>query len=310
MRRILICLVLLSSLAACGSPANPGTATVSELEQYSTASPSPSPTLLPPSTQSSLPTATLVIYVVVEGDTLTGIAKRFGIDLEALISANPGVQPAALSIGTKLTIPVGGTVQAEATPTPVTLKVLQARCWAGAQAGLWCFALVQNDYAETLENLSARFSLLSPSGQELASQVAFAALDILPAGQAMPLAAYFPPPAQAAPAPRVQVLTAIRLVPGDGRYLPVAIRETLTRVDWSGRSAQVSGQVVLTSASAKANSVWVLAVAYDADGNVVGLRRWESPSPLEGGRSLEFNFMVSSVGPGIERVEFLAEARP
>jgi LysM repeat protein len=310
MRWILACVVILGSLTACGPSTVPSTPMVSAPQPYSTVAHSPSPTLLPPLTQDILPTPTIFLYVVVQGDTLTGIAKRFGVALEALISANPGVQPAALSVGTKLTIPVGAAVAGEATPTPVPLNVRQARCWPGTQGGLWCFALVQNDYAETLENLSAQFSLVGQTGQVLTSQVAFASLDILPSGQSMPIAAYFPPPAPATPAERVQVLTAIRLVPGDARYLPAVVRDSVVSVDWSGRSAQVGGRVELTSATGKANSVWVLAVAYDNAGEVVGMRRWELPSPLDGGHSAEFSFPVSSVGPGIERVEFLVEARP
>jgi len=43
---------------------------------------------------------------------------------------------------------------------------------------------------------------------------------------------------------------------------------------------------------------------------VIGVRRWESTAALNAGATIAFNFQVSSVGPGIARVEFLAEARP
>ncbi len=111
------------------------------------------------------------------------------------------------------------------------------------------------------------------------------------------------------PALRVQVLTAIRLLPGDTRYLPVRLENTLVSVDASGRTAEVSGRVVLTG-TGTANTLWVLASAYDAAGNVVGVRRWESASALTADAPVPFDFPVSSVGPGIARVEFLAEARP
>jgi hypothetical protein len=177
---------------------------------------------------------------------------------------------------------------------------------------------VQNEYAETLENLSAQFTLLDSNGQELASQVAFALLNTLPPGQSMPLLVHFPPPIQAngsAPragtgtTPRVQVLTATRLLPGDTRYLPVMLENTLVSVDASGRTAQVSGLVILTGAGT-ANTLWVLATAHDATGNVVGVRRWESSSALAADAPASFDFLVSSVGPVIDRVEFLAEAMP
>jgi LysM repeat protein len=48
-------------------------------------------------------------YVVVRGDTLGKIAKRCGVTLSALKAANPGIEPAKLKVGQKLTIPAGGT---------------------------------------------------------------------------------------------------------------------------------------------------------------------------------------------------------
>jgi murein DD-endopeptidase MepM/ murein hydrolase activator NlpD len=44
-------------------------------------------------------------YIVQPGDTLFGIARQFGVALEDLQAANPGVNPAALGIGQPLLIP-------------------------------------------------------------------------------------------------------------------------------------------------------------------------------------------------------------
>jgi LysM repeat protein len=312
MRRLVSCLSLLLILTACGrtSPdAGPASATVEELTLYRTPTSSLTPTVLPALTQVILPTPTPFFYTVVRGDTLGAIAQRFGVTLEALMAANPGVQPTALSVGTKLTIPTGDPVSGEPTPTPASLPVLQARCWPEANGGLWCFALLRNEYGETLENLSAQFTLLDPGGDELASQTAYGMLDILPPGESLPLAAHFPGPVEAGAQPRVQLLTAIRLLPGDTRYLPVLLENTLVDVSASGRTAQVSGRVVLTGAGS-AGTLWVLATAYDASGQVIGVRRWESPSPLTAAAPVLFDFLVSSLGPAIERVDFLVEARP
>lgn len=45
------------------------------------------------------------IYAVQSGDTLSGIAKRFGVSLSALQAANPTVNPRAMRIGQKIVIP-------------------------------------------------------------------------------------------------------------------------------------------------------------------------------------------------------------
>ena len=350
MRRTLACLFLLVGLAACqpkaaATPA-PGTAV-----PYQTGTPTRTPTVIPPLPQISLPTPTTYTYTVLAGDTFISIAQHTGVSVQALQAANPGVSATALSVGTKLVIPSGGQVAGEPTPTAAALPALQARCWPETSGGLWCFALMQNDYAETLENISAQFALLDSGGQQIASQVVYGLLDIIPAGARMPLAAHFTgptktaglvqatgtmqetvpvqatvtvqetvavqatgtiqetAPVQGVPGLRVQVLTAIRLLPGDTRYLPVSVENTLVSVEAGRLSAEVSGRIRLTG-SGTANTVWVLASVFDSAGNVIGVRRWESAAALTASAPIAFDFPVSSVGPGIAQVEFLAEARP
>jgi hypothetical protein len=108
----------------------------------------------------------------------------------------------------------------------------------------------------------------------------------------------------------VQVLTAIRLLPNDERYLPATINNTLVQVNANGRSARASGVVLLAGAAEPASQVWVAGTAYDGAGRVVGVRKWESSAGLSAGGSLPFEFMVSSLAGEIERVEFAVEARP
>jgi LysM repeat protein len=265
--------------------------------------------MIPVSTRLLQPTPTIFTYTVVAGDTLSSVARRTGVSLEALLAANPGISATALPVGTKLVIPAGEQAPGEATPTAVPLPLRQAYCWPETSGGLWCFALVQNEDAVSLENLSAQFALLDSDGQGLADQVAYGLLDILAPGASMPLAAHFPPPVQAGASAAVQILTANRILPGEARYLPVSLDNTLVSVEASGRSARVSGRVLLAG-TGTANTVWVLATAFDAAGNVVGLRRWESGTVLSAAAPVPFDFQVSSLGPAISRVEFLAEARP
>jgi hypothetical protein len=308
MRRCLAYLSLFLTLTACGQKAE-ATPNLATVVPFQTMAPTPTYTIIPALTGIILPTPTTYTYTVVKGDTLSSIAQHAGVSLEALLAANPGISPTALSVGTKLVIPIANQVPIEPTSTPAPLPVRQAHCWPEITGGLWCFALVQNDYTETLENLSVQFALLDSSGQELASQVVYGYLNILPPGTSMPLAAHFIPPVQIDASVRVQVLTAIRLLPGDTRYLPLRLENTLVSVDASGRTAKVTGRVVMIG-TGTAKTLWVLATAYDAAGNVVGVRRWESASALTADTPVSFDLLVSSVGPGISSVEFLAEARP
>jgi hypothetical protein len=267
------------------------------------------PGTIPPASKVIQPTPTPLIYIVVEGDTIIGIANHFGITPEALMAANPGIQAAALLVGTKLDIPAGNSTPVEPVPTPVPLPVQQAHCWMETDGGSWCFALVSNPFADTMENISAQFNLLDAGGQQLKSDMAFGLIDILPGGKSMPLVVHFPPSDKIENSVQVILLTAIRLLPGDGRYLPVTPENTLVSVDASGRTAQVSGRVILAGPGS-ARFTWVLASAFDVAGNVVGVRRWESSSSLSANSPLSFDFQVSSIGPVIDHVDFLAEARP
>jgi hypothetical protein len=108
----------------------------------------------------------------------------------------------------------------------------------------------------------------------------------------------------------VQILTAIRLSPGDERYLPAMVNNTLVEVNADGHAAQVSGVVLSQSQTSAATQVSVVATAYDGEGRVSGFRRWDSSAGLSAGGSLPFQFLVSSVGGRISRVEFAVEARP
>lgn len=263
------------------------------------------------SAETPLPSPTPFAYTIKSGDTLSQVAEKFNISLDALLAVNPDVDPNAMSVGQTLQIPSNPTNRTgESTPTPVPFPVQQIVCYPTADRGMWCFALVHNDSHDFIENVTAQFTLLASDGKSIASQTALLPLNILPPDTSLPLSVYFSPDVPADAKPQVQILTAIRLLPGDTRYLPATIDNTLTQVDWSGRSAQVSGQVLLPADSKAASLVWVAAVAYDETGGVVGVRRWESTAGLSAGRKLSFSFLLSGAAGHIVRVEFAVEARP
>jgi LysM repeat protein len=64
--------------------------------------PTPLPTAPPPQVT---PEPTTSEYKIVQNDTFTSIAKRFGVSVKAIVDANPNVNPARLQIGQKIVIP-------------------------------------------------------------------------------------------------------------------------------------------------------------------------------------------------------------
>ena len=269
----------------------------------------PTPEGLVPLT-TPLPSPTPFAYQVQSGDTMSHIAEKFGVSLDALLAANPEVSSNAMSVGTTLNIPSDpANFTGEPTPTPVPFTVEQIECYPTADGGMWCFVLAHNDFSEFIENVSAQISLVDANGI-IGSQTALLPLNILPPNSSLPLAAYFPDvPASSGVKPQVQILTAIKLLPNDERYLPAVVNNTLVQVNAEGHSAQVAGLVLLNGAK-DASQVWVTGTAYDEVGRVVGVRRWESNAGLTAGGSLPFEFMLSSLGGKIARVEFAVEARP
>lgn len=311
MQKTILCAVLF--LTACAPQSSDAAPPAKNLQPYQTITPSATlsqPEGLVVSFQTPLPSPTPFTYTIQSGDTLSQIAEKYNISLDALLAANPNIDPNAMPVGKTLLIPSSPkNVTGESTPTPAPAPVQQIQCYPAADRGLWCFALIHNDSNDFMENITAQVSLVS-NGQTIASQTALLPLNILPPNTSLPLTTYFAPDVPLDAKPRVQILTGIRLLPGDERYLPAVIQNTLVQVDWSGLSAQANGQVFLPANSKPAKVIWVAATVYDEAGRVVGVRRWESNAGLPPGGSLPFAFMISSVGGRIERVEFAVEARP
>ena len=284
------------------------------------ATPSPSPT---PS-----PTATpvLMTYKVSKNDDMFGIAWLFGVSPQMLMTANPSVNPRAMGVGTVLIIPVtpvpGGKTPAAGTPAagtpspaqatpaqPVVSAVGAPTCYPAGDGGLWCFWLLQSSTSQGVENVTGVISLSQP-GAAPVDQAASLPLDILPAGASLPLAAYFPPPVPAAWTVSGKLGAYLPLSGGSSRYLPVTVQNLIESPVSGQASVLVKGELLLAGGSPTAKSIRVAATAFDGDGAVVGLRVWDAPGPLAAGSAMPFQVQVDSLGPAIDHVTVLVEARP
>jgi len=330
-RKAWIMLLLVFALPACAPTPPPlPTATalkVGVLTPYLPPTLTLTPTLaltLPAPTETMAPTPTPFTYTVKKGDTMGGIAFNYGLSLEQLLAANPTVQPRMLSVGTVLIIPLEGELPTAAPqPTSLPLQTAPLQCYSQAGGGIWCFLLVTNDQAQTVESLSVTISLASTAGENLGSQPASTLLDLLRPGETLPLVAYFPAPVAGEVLPQVGPLSALPVPEEDTRYLSVSFQPAETSISADGLSAHVTGQVILPQEDPAAEAIWLAGVAYDAQNRVVGVRKWEivspcssaaqeagTPQPEAGCSQLPFEGEIYSLGPAIERVEIFVEARP
>lgn len=298
-------------LTSCTSTGGNSTSLPSTLIPFATSTRNPSPT--PESlvvAETPLPSPTPFTYTIQSGDTMSSIALKFGVSMDDLQAANPEISPNTMSIGQVIKIPSDpDNPSGEPTPTPAPFTVEQIECYPTTEKGMWCFVLAHNDFSDFMENVSAQVTLVDSNQATIASQTALLPLNILPPNTSLPLTVFFPPEIPFSAKPRVQILTAIRLLPGDQRYIPATISNTLVQVNAEGHSATVRGRVFSQSPDQVASQVWIAGTAYDEAGRVVGVRRWEWGNGLAAGGSLPFEFMISSIGGRIARVEFAVEAR-
>jgi LysM repeat protein len=308
--RIVVPLLIVGLISACSGIISPVPAN-QKLTPYLT--PTALQSQLTPtvsSTPLTLPTPTPTIHVVAAGETMSSIALRYGVVTAAIMAANPQVDPNAMSIGVKLTIPSqsgAGFTGTNATPVPMTVGL--PNCAHSRENGAWCFLPIKNEQNYPVENILARIVLGNGQTGQVADQLTTAPLSILYPGKALALAAYFPAPVPSSFQTRVEMVSALQVQDGSNRYLVTKLENLQIKMDPNALSASVYGEVSLTDPSISAKQVWAAAIAYDAQGLVVGVRRWESAAPLSVGQKISFSFQVYSTGAAIATVDVLVEAR-
>jgi LysM repeat protein len=271
-------------------------------------SPTPSPTITP--------TPTPVFYEVREGDDMYSIGWRFNVSPDQIMTANPTVNPRAMSVGTSLLIPVTPNPDPTETPmvvltstaTPLFSALPEPDCYADALGGLWCFVLVENDQNEPVENLTGVVTLRY--GEETRRESAILSLNLLPAGASLPLIAYFQPPIPTDYTVSARVDFLLPVMPGDQRYLPVSLQDQNIKLSQDAQMATVSGWLSLPANQPETRYVWVNATALDESGRVLAVRRWDSPDQLSAGERIPFELFLYSLGGPIDRVALLVEAQP
>jgi LysM repeat protein len=308
--RVFFLLLIVGLISACSGISSPIPANLKLTPYLTPTTPQSQQTSTVSSTPLILPTPTPTIHVVAAGETMSSIALRYGIETAAIMVANPQVDPNSMSIGAKLTIPSqsgAGFTATNAIPVPMTVGL--PNCARSRENGVWCFLPVKNEQNYPVENILARIVLGNGQTGQVADQLTTAPLSILYPGKALALAAYFPAPVPSSFQTSAEMVSALQVQDGSSRYLVTKLDNLQIKIDPNALSASLYGEVSLTDPSISAKQVWAAAIAYDAQGLVVGVRRWESAAPLSAGQKMPFAFQVYSTGAVIASVDVLVEAR-
>jgi hypothetical protein len=150
---------------------------------------------------------------------------------------------------------------------------------------------------------------LDPDGGTIANGIAIAPLNQLLVSEAMPLVAFFPGDYPIGTTAVANLVTAQFTPKGDERYLNAWIEINEIELSETGMAAQVTGSFGIPTKSTPSDLVWIVAIAYDQHGEVVGFKKLEQSQHLDPGGSREFTLDVFSLGLPISEVKVLIEAR-
>jgi hypothetical protein len=242
------------------------------------------------------------------------IAWRYNLSPAAVMTANPTVNPRAMSVGMQILIPITPTIAPtpgeilDETPTPTSTgtEIYQADCYPDSSGGLWCFVLVENEEESALENISALITL--DEAGETRQEIAIMPLNLLPAGQSLPLIAYFAPPISDDYDVSAAIDFFLPVMPDDDRYLAVEIEGQDVEFSEDRKIANVTGEITLSGGQPDADYIWVNATAFDAQGRVVAVRRWDFNEAVSAGEEVSFSLILYSLGNEIDTVDVLVEA--
>ncbi len=271
--------LLALTLIACGRvitkptplpPTATPTPTVTATPTPARPTPTPKP-YTPPPTPTPTATPTPLIYTVEKGDTLLGIAKRFGVSVQALQDVNGIVDPRRLQIGQPLIIPLQGEVRGTPTPTPtpipLTIQGLYVR--STRWGDVWILGEVVNDSGMDVEQVLVSAALLDEKARVVATASSPIALVFLPKGERAPFAVRM----QNAPETFASYqVTVVRALPGflGSYYLDLAVEGAQGESE-GYHTFFLDGQV-RNLGSEDAVGVTLVATLYDALGRVIGLR--------------------------------------
>jgi murein DD-endopeptidase MepM/ murein hydrolase activator NlpD len=231
------------------------------------------------------------------GDNLLGIARQYGVTVEALQEANAITDPRLLQIGQELVIPreEGLANQPTPTPTPLPFQIANVGFYETPVGSLWCLGEVMNNTGASIEQVQVAVSLYDAEGETVATGSTFTEFDIIPNEARMPFALLFTEPPSSFSHHQVETLSGVTVDHWGRNYVDLTVE--LDRGETSGERAYVVTGQVKNTGQHDAEQIRIVVTAYDAEGRVVGVRRGSPETQTLGmGESSPFRVSLSSLG--------------
>ena len=316
---LLIILVLL--LSGCGQVVTKPTAkvfvpTITPTPTRETPTPTATATstpvpATPEPTDTPTPEPTPIIHTLQAGDTLIGLARKYGVTVQAIQEANGITDPRGLLVGQQIIIPTdpearlsAGTPTPEPTPPPAAISPLTFHEQPGV---LWALGELMLKAGDPIEDVVVQVDLLDTSGQVIASARAPMLQSMLAPDEPAGFAVRFAPPPGPFASYYSQIVSA-RSAHTAFTYRDLTIENLLAQQ--SGESTfSLSGQIVNTGA-APAQNIAVSIILYDEAGRVTGVRRVNADPPhLQPGETAFFSADLIPVRLPVADYHLLAEGQ-
>jgi LysM repeat protein len=316
-RKQLIPLYLLLVLSGCSVPSE-----VSVAQVTSTLIPFPSSTVTPTvrtpvDTPISTPipppgpTATPFIHIVQKDDTLLGIAYRYGVSMDEILAANPGIDPRILSIDQEIIIPLtegDPLTTLLPTATPIPLQLSDVTCYPNLPHSYWCISTLDNSSEVPLEAVSVTISLWDSNNELIDTKKVYSPLNLVPVGAKFPMAANFTDFTGEVAYAMVSPVSAFPGRTVEERFLPITIMLDDIVASENSYAWEVEGRLLFEDSQGRTiTRVVILAVGLDEAGQIVGFRKLKLSDELSPGEDLSFKAEIFSLGPPIQSIEVYAE---
>lgn len=252
------------------------------------------------------PVPTPIIHIVALGETVSSIALKYDVTIDAILQANPEISPRVMVVGDEVVIPAGAeaSIGSVETSTVNAIQLEAINCYFSG-GGLWCSVWVENASDIDLEFPIITFSFVDESENVITEQNVPAVMRELPPGGSVPAVTFL----DSVPAGYSNAIASLfsvseaRAKTGDPK---VEIGEQIIEIQ--GNTALVSGTMrVVAEGDRDRAELNIAAVGVDINGDILGVRRQEAEVAVN--ESFNFSVTVYSVGGEISEVILFAEAQ-